>query len=118
MHGLAEMDCTDMSPYVRHAWAARKRPPLRSSHSTGRRPDHRAIWTQGNGNLHRLEFRWQGSPVWVGVGVCASLRGVVTLWDVATGREIRAFKGHKLSVASVAFSADGRSALSGSQDRR
>lgn len=54
----------------------------------------------------------------MGVGVCASLRGVVTLWDVATGREIRAFKGHKLSVASVAFSADGRSALSGSQDRR
>jgi WD40 repeat protein len=38
------------------------------------------------------------------------------LWDVATGREIRTFFGHEEPVNSVAFSSDGRTALSGSKD--
>lgn len=36
------------------------------------------------------------------------------LWDVATGKEIRAFAGHTVPVFSVAFSPDGRLAASGS----
>jgi sugar lactone lactonase YvrE len=40
----------------------------------------------------------------------------VKLWDVATGRELRAFKGHRGSVKSVAFSPDGSKILSGGAD--
>src|SRR5688572_32490550 len=40
-----------------------------------------------------------------------------TLWDVATGRELRTFSGHSLSITSVAFSPDGRFILTGSWDR-
>jgi WD40 repeat protein len=38
------------------------------------------------------------------------------LWDVATGRVVRTFKGHSAAVNSVAFSPDGLSVLSGSDD--
>src|SRR5205814_1283897 len=38
------------------------------------------------------------------------------LWDVASGREIRRFQGHQGCVRTVAFSPDGRRALSGSID--
>jgi WD40 repeat protein len=40
----------------------------------------------------------------------------VRVWDVATGRELRSFKGHEKGVTSVAFSPDGKSVASGSQD--
>ena len=36
------------------------------------------------------------------------------LWDIATGREVRTFIGHKDEVTSVAFSPNGKWALSGS----
>jgi hypothetical protein len=39
------------------------------------------------------------------------------LWDVATGRELRKLTGHENTVASVAFSPDGRFALSGGYDK-
>ena len=39
----------------------------------------------------------------------------LTLWDIETGEEIRRFEGHTTYVRSVAFSSDGRLALSGSQ---
>ncbi|WP_461252381.1 WD40 repeat domain-containing protein, partial [Treponema sp. R8-4-B8] len=38
------------------------------------------------------------------------------LWDTARGREIRTLSGHTSSVKSVAFSPDGKQALSGSWD--
>jgi WD40 repeat protein len=40
----------------------------------------------------------------------------VRLWDAATGREVRRFEGHTDRVRAVAFSPDGRYALSGSED--
>src|SRR5262249_24349717 len=40
----------------------------------------------------------------------------VKLWDVATGKELRTFRGHTRAVQSVAFSPDGRNALSGGSD--
>ncbi len=42
--------------------------------------------------------------------------GQVQLWDVASGREIAALKGHGKGVTSVAFSRDGRLLASGSTD--
>ena len=42
--------------------------------------------------------------------------GQVMLWDVATGREIGALKGHGKGVTQVAFSRDGRLLASGSTD--
>jgi len=38
------------------------------------------------------------------------------LWDVETGEELRSFEGHTAGVIMIAVSADGRQALTGSQD--
>ncbi len=42
--------------------------------------------------------------------------GQAVLWDVSTGRELGAFKGHGKGVSQVAFSRDGRLLASGSTD--
>ncbi len=39
------------------------------------------------------------------------------LWDLTTGKEVRSFTGHSKRVTSVAFSPDGRLALSGGWDK-
>jgi Tol biopolymer transport system component len=47
-------------------------------------------------------------------GLCVS--GSTKLWIAATGHELHEFRGHNAYVRSVAFSPDGRFALSGSDD--
>ena len=42
---------------------------------------------------------------------------MIRLWDVASGREICRLEGHTMRVGSLAFSADGQLAVSGSDDR-
>jgi eukaryotic-like serine/threonine-protein kinase len=42
--------------------------------------------------------------------------GTLTLWELATGRQLRTFRGHSGRVICVVFSPDGRTALSGSAD--
>ena len=46
----------------------------------------------------------------------AKERGEVRLWDVATGKKTKTLEGHAKGVRSVAFSPDGQTLLSGSQD--
>ena len=41
----------------------------------------------------------------------------ITLWDVASGKEIRTLKGHLDRVAAVVFSPDGKTLISGSWDK-
>jgi predicted NACHT family NTPase len=47
----------------------------------------------------------------------ASWDKTLKLWDVTSGREVRTLRGHLDGVASVAFSPDGRLALSGGKDQ-
>jgi len=61
-------------------------------------PDGRTVLAGGEGG-------WRGAS--------ATLK----LYDVATGNDVRTFKGHSKPIVSVAFSPDGRTALSISQDR-
>jgi len=41
----------------------------------------------------------------------------ITIWDIATGAEIRTLKGHKAALVSLAFSPDGERIISGSMDK-
>jgi WD40 repeat protein len=51
-----------------------------------------------------------------GSAVSSSWDNTLKLWDVATGKEIGTFTGHRNYVWSVASSPDGRSMLSDSSD--
>ena len=42
--------------------------------------------------------------------------GILTLWDIAAGREVGTFKGHTDRVNAVAFTPDGKSILSAARD--
>jgi serine/threonine protein kinase len=56
------------------------------------------------------------APLELPLGVTGHDDGKVVLWDLAAGKELRRFDGHKQSVGSVAFSADAKHILSGSCD--
>ncbi len=49
--------------------------------------------------------------------VTSSWDGIVRLWDVASGKEVRQFLGHSGSVFGAAFSPDGKYILSSGTDR-
>jgi WD40 repeat protein len=67
-------------------------------------PDGGQALSAGGGRF-TADGRWQATDT------------AIRLWDLATGREVRQLKGHTDMVFSVAFSPDGRLALSGSMDR-
>ena len=46
-----------------------------------------------------------------------SMAATLRLWDVASGRLLQTFEGHRAPVNGVAFSPDGRLAASASRDR-
>jgi WD40 repeat protein len=47
----------------------------------------------------------------------ADIYGLVQVWDLRSGKEVCRMEGHTMAVNSVAFSPDGRRAVSGSDDR-
>ena len=57
---------------------------------------------------HRLPFRPTARP-----RSRAAHDKTLKLWDVASGRVLKSFEGHADAVTSVAFSPDGKTALSG-----
>jgi WD40 repeat protein len=65
-----------------------------------------------------VAFSRDGAFVLTGTGsVVGESDNAARLWEVATGRQISAFKGHTQSITSVAISADGRFVLTGSEDK-
>ena len=60
-------------------------------------------------------IRWPSSPNGRRI-VTASPDHTAKLWDAATGRELRTFKGHLDATSSAAFSPDGRWIVTGSYD--
>lgn len=69
------------------------------------------IRTFGLGSLSKVAY----SPDGRHIATCGG--GGAFLWDVETGKRIRAFKGHTETVSSVAFSPDGTRLLTGSFDK-
>ena len=52
-----------------------------------------------------------------GARLAITHRASVALWELATGRRVRVYRGHRAGVNAVAFSPDGRRLVSGSTDR-
>jgi WD40 repeat protein len=67
-------------------------------------PDGRRVLTGPGGEIHNGQFS-DGPDT------------TIRLWDVASSQEVCRLEGHTASVTSVAFSPDGRKALSGSLDK-
>jgi len=70
-------------------------------------PDGKTI-VSGSGCIERTMDLYTGKLV---------PTGMVKLWDVATGKELRTFSGHSDAVWSVAFSPDSKTIVSGSRDK-
>jgi WD40 repeat protein len=68
-------------------------------------PSGQAVWDPGGGKVLRQRATPSGSVV-----------APLLVWDAKTGRLLRSLKGHGAPVLSVAISADGKQAVSGSQD--
>jgi WD40 repeat protein len=83
--------------------------------------DHLRVFEGHEGRVSSVAFSPDGQTALS--GSCGErneydhcISGELRLWNVATGKAIRVFKGHKREVNSVAFSSDGQTALSGSRD--
>jgi WD40 repeat protein len=75
------------------------------------------------GEISSVAFSPNGQQVLIGIGTLYGEVGGDTgdstarLWDVASGREIRRFKGHSDGVSSVAFSPNGKQIATGGHDK-
>jgi WD40 repeat protein len=81
------------------------------------------MWDAANGKLFK-KFAAPNMGIVTGMAISPDGRRLLTasddklvrLWDIASGKELAAFKGHTAAVICVAFSSDGLRAISGSLD--
>jgi hypothetical protein len=82
---------------------------------------HICINDTRSGNLDRqIHADFRGSGGWCfspdGRVLDLSDGNLVRLWEIASGKERRSFSGHRAEVSALAFSRDGRTLFSGSND--
>jgi WD40 repeat protein len=84
------------------------------------------LWQVGAGKLVQqfkgrkhscLAFSPDGKLLAAGDASDQSTPGIVIIWDVTTGKELRRFQGHGDEIHAVVFSPDGQRLASGSRDR-
>jgi hypothetical protein len=82
-----------------------------------------ALWETASGKaITHLKGVLEQAPQAVSLAMSDSLLasggawGLIRLWDMETGQEVRQLKGHQGAVLSLAFSADGKQLVSGSCD--
>lgn len=90
------------------------RPPMKqaASRDASKQVAEKVIQLDLNTTVYAYAFSLDGKRALTG-----SMDHTVQLWDVETGRRLRAFHGHTGAVWSLAWSADGRLAFSGSGDK-
>ncbi len=71
------------------------------------------------GGVLKLAFSPDGKLLAGSVGVLPNPKppGVIVLWDVAGRRELQTLRGHGARIMALAFSPDGRTLVSGGEDR-
>jgi WD40 repeat protein len=91
------------SAQVRHTFGMKQPPPEEASTGVG------PLLPQPAGS--RLAFSPNGNSLAHG-----NRAGMVHVWDIVTGKELAAFKGHTAAVNAIAFSANGKTVASASED--
>lgn len=111
----------DDAGLVRSVAVSRVLPPLDRVVALSNGSTCPVVWDVSTGKpLHRLPYAGGAcaalAPLELPLGLTGHDDGVMVLWDLNTGREVRRLVGHTDSVSGVAFSPDASQALSGACD--